>query len=283
MLPLLSVMACKNDDAGEKLVGIEPVACKKSTDSLIDTIDLTAHVNAWNSGDTTVIRSLYTHNALYFTDEEVIALKNKENYAARVFSTSFAEKVQDYAGLKMRVIGCPFEVYDKLVAFCYRWENDKEGFTGVSIIRKEQNLIYLQVSSVNPAWTPNQPYDSLYFQPVSLDSLFGAWAAQDPSKARMYYEENAAILADEDLVKVSWRDFMNPPSLSETIIFYGDWKPVTLNQPLRIGDRIIFAWQWSVFNYPLGHGVRIMRYNGSKMDMDIRYGVRPWEAQGQPF
>jgi len=58
---------------------------------------------------------------------------------------------------------------------------------------------------------------------------------------------------------------------------------VTVGQPLRLGDLVLHAWSWKAFNYPVGYGVRLMRYDGDKISMDIRYAIRPWEAQGRSF
>ncbi len=274
------ITAC-NNRANENSLDFQPVQCNYN--SLTDSIDLNAYVEAWNSGDTSLIKSLYTANALYYTDDEISALRNNAPFSAEVSNPVFTDRVNDYIGMKLRVIGCPVEIYGKLVAFSFRWENDRFGFSGVSILRFENDKIILQVSFFNYDWTPNQAIDSVYFTSIDLNPLFAAWSAMDPVVARQYYEEDAAILADEDLLKAHWRDFTTPPAIDQVIPFYGDWNPVTLNQPLRIGDLVILAWKWNVFEYPFGYGVRILKYTGNMVEMDVRYGIRPWEAEGLPF
>jgi hypothetical protein len=275
------LIACKND-AKDKLTYIA-VGCNIPEESIFDTVDLSSFIDTWNSGDTLAIRSLYASNGMYFTDEEIFKLKNQEPYSADVDDIKFTSHIEEFENLKIRIIGCPVSIYNKLVGFTFRCENDREGFTGVTILRYEGDRILIQVTSMNSEWTPNQTYDSVYFEPVDVTQLLTVWSSHDPDQAREYYSENAAILADEDLAKAPWRDFANPPTLDQVMATYGDWAPVTLNQPLRIGDRVILAWKWSVFPYPMGHGVRILHYNGTLVDMDIRYGIRPWETEGKPF
>jgi hypothetical protein len=279
----MMLASCKENDTTDVKTESQPVICDNLGNALIDTIDLTAYVNAWNSRDTNFLMSLYNTNALFFNDNEIIALKNNQAYDALVSGVVFSHYLKDFQGMRLRIIGCPYKVYNKLIAFSFRWENNAIGYTGVSILRLENDRIQLQVNSMNPAPEPNQPHDSLYIENNNLDPLFEIWAEKDPEKTFLFYTENAVILSDEDLLKVSWRDFKNPPTVIEAINGYGDWNPIALNQPLRIGDRVILAWQWSVFEYPLGHGVRILRYLDDRVDMDIRYGIRPWEAEGKPF
>ncbi len=280
-LILTLVIAACNNEAQLNTMNYVPVQCNYSPN--VDSFDLATYVETWNSGDTLLIRSFYTANAYFFTDQEVIDLKNGLPYSAKITDPGFTDRLSEYSGLTMRIIGCPIAIFDKLVAFNFRMEDEREGFTGASIIRFENNKILLQVFAVNDNHTENQVYDSVYFTPVDLDTVFASWSAMDPVAALQYYDGEAAILADEDLLKVHWRDFTNPPSIDQSIPFYGDWNPVALSQPFRVGDLVLLAWKWNVFTYPLGHGVRILKYSHDKILMDVRYGIRPWEAQGQPF
>ena len=61
------------------------------------------------------------------------------------------------------------------------------------------------------------------------------------------------------------------------------WSPTAASQALRLGSLVWFAWRWTTFSYPLGYGVRVLRYDGQRIDLDVRFAIRPWEPGGKTF
>jgi len=61
------------------------------------------------------------------------------------------------------------------------------------------------------------------------------------------------------------------------------WGMRAAGQPVRLGDLALCAWSWRSFDYPVGYGVRLLQYDGDKIAADVRYAIRPWEAEGKTF
>jgi hypothetical protein len=101
--------------------------------------------------------------------------------------------------------------------------------------------------------------------------------------AQLLYTDEAAILADEDLVQAPWRDFQRPPSVASAIREYSQWNAVAGGEAIRSGDLVWCVWHWQAFDFPFGYGVRVLRYDGQRLDLDIRFAVRPWEPEGKTF
>jgi hypothetical protein len=183
----------------------------------------------------------------------------------------------------MRVLGEPMMIYDKLVAFLYRWENDTEGYDGAALLRYEGDDIFLHSFIESDTLTPNPVDDSSYVQDINMDDVMRAWLDSDLVAAQEIYNENAVILSDEDLAQAAWRDHSTPPKIDRLLIQFSGWNPAILGTPKRIGDMVIFAWHWQAFDYPKGYGIRMVHLQDSQITTDIRYAIRPWEANGKPF
>lgn len=246
--------------------------------------DLSAFVSAWNSRDLGSIRALYLDDATFWSAADAVALRAGETVDARVAADAFAARVEEYGGMRLRVLGEPVGVLGKVVGFAFRWENDREGYNGVSLLRYEGERILLQFYVVDGQLTPNETGDSAYLQPATVDAWAAAWGkGADPVLAAALYTENASVLSDEDLAQVRWRDFKQVPTVAEAVRQYGPWSAVAASQPVRAGNLVWFAWHWSTFTYPLGYGLRVLRYSGERIDLDIRFAIRPWEPGGKTF
>jgi hypothetical protein len=251
--------------------------------SILETIDLSDFVAAWNGGDVSKIRSFYTTDARFYSKADLQYLYQEQPIDVLVSDSSFTEQVANYEGMTLRIIGEPLMVYDKLVAFLYRWENQGEGYDGAALLRYEDGKIFLQTSLESDQLTPNPLDGSSDVQELNLDDLMRVWIDSDSVAAQAFYSENAVILSDEDLAQAAWRDFSRPPKLNQLLSHFAGWGPTILGEPKRLGDLAIFAWHWQQFDYPLGYGVRLVHFQDGKIDTDIRYAIRPWEAKGKPF
>jgi len=244
--------------------------------------DLSAFAEAWSSGDVAEIRAFYAGDATYLSVDEVGSLWDGEPAGVPVADDAFAERVAERAGWQMRIIGTPVGVYDKMVAFTFRWEDATEGYDGAALLRYEGPTIWLHTYAVAPEPTPNRADDSSYLSPVDVGALMQVWRDGDVQGAGAAYTADAVILADEDLVRAPWRDYTTPPGIGVVGSKVG-WDPAVIGTPARLGDLAVFAWHWEAFDYPAGYGVRLVRFSGDLIDIDIRYAVRPWEAQGRSF
>jgi hypothetical protein len=250
----------------------------------ITTTDLSAFTAAWSSHDVSQIRDFYTADARYFPESEIVKLENGQPIDVLVSEGAFQERVNQYQGFKMHVLSNPIKIFDKLVAFSYRWENESEGYNGMALLRYEGDKIFLHTEIISNQLTPNQTEDSAYYKdPVNLDSLMQAWNDADLVLAQTLYTENAAIVSDEDLAQAPWRDFSSPATISKLLPSFESWNPTILSQPVQLDDTVIFPWRWYNRDYPVGYGIRLIKYDGGEISIDVRYVIRPWEANGQPF
>lgn len=250
----------------------------------LETADLTAFAAAWNSHDAVAVRAFYAPDARYFPEQELWNLEQEQPIDVLVWGGTFAQRVQARAGLKMRMLGQPLQVFDKLVAFIFRWENDSSGYNGAALLRYEDSKIYLHTELVSAQPTPNQPDASTSSADEgALSSLMQAWNAGDPQAAASLYLNNAALFSDEDLVQAPWRDFTQPPKINYVVAQFKGWDPAVLGQPLRLEDTLVFAWHWKKYDYPTGYGIRLVHYSGGVIDIDVRFAIRPWETDGGLF
>jgi hypothetical protein len=240
-------------------------------------------VAAWNSGDIGAIRSFYTADARYYPEAEMQNLYHGQPIDVLVSNPSFVNQVARYEGMTLRILDQPMMIYDTLAAFLYRWENNTEGYDGAALLRYENGKIFLHSFIESSQLTPNPLDGSSYVREVNLDDLMHAWNDSDLVAARDIYSEEAVILSDEDLAQAAWRDFSVPPKIDQLLTQFAGWNPTILGTPKRIGDLVIFAWHWQAFDYPKGYGIRMLHIQDSKVGTDIRYAIRPWEANGKPF
>jgi len=259
--------------------------------SILESADLTAFVEAWNSGKIEAIRAFYSDDAAYVSAEQVIALQRKEPVSVLVAEDAFAERVRERQGQQMRILGEPIKVSDKLIGFAFRWEEGSAGYNGVALLRYEGGKIWLHTYTISTARTSNLS-DEATLKPVDLDGLMEVWSAGDVSAVKGFYAETGGIFPvfnDEDIANSlkgivhSAQELAGGYLTSEVRGNAAQWGMTAVGQPLRLGDLVLYAWSWKAFDYPVGYGVRFMRYDGAKISMDIRYALRPWEAQGQSF
>lgn len=260
-----------------------PTPTAPSPERYLESADLSSFAVAWTSGDVAAIRSLYTNDARCFSEDEAWALDREQPFSVLVRSEDFAARAQEHQGLRMRILGEPIGIYGKLVAFAYRWENDSEGYDGVGLLRYEGSLIFLHVFVEAAGRTPDSSDDSSLMQVASFAPLMKAWDTGDVASAQAFYSNPAAILSDEDLAKVAWRDFARPPDLASLIKWFRGWKPAAVGTATRVGDLVFGAWRWETQVYPVAYGVRLLHYDGGAIVTDIRFAIRPWEVSGKPF
>jgi ketosteroid isomerase-like protein len=253
----------------------------------LETVDLTAFAEAWSAGDIEQIRALYAPDATYLSAEEVVALHHGP-LPVQVGDEAFAERVRERQGLTMKILGEPIQVFDKLVGFPFRWQDGSSGFDGVALLRYEGGLIWMHTYATSPERTPNPP-DEPILEPVDLDALMEAWSAGDAQAVRSFYTNGAGVFNDEDIAQslrgrvLSAQQLAGGHLAGEVVGNGGEWGMTAVGQPVRIGDLVLSVWSWKAFDYPLGYGIRLLRYDGDKIDTDIRYAIRPWEARGETF
>jgi len=250
----------------------------------LGTADLSAFAAAWSSHEPAAVRAFYTPDARYFPEQELWNLEHEQPIDVLVDDETFAKRVQSQAGLKMRILGQPIQIFDKLVAFTFRWENDSSGYNSAAMLRYEEGKITLHAELVSAQPTPNQPDASTSTADEgALNNLMQTWNAGDPQAAANFYVKDAALFSDEDLVQAPWRDFTQPPKINYVVAQFADWDPAVLGKPLRLEDTLVFAWHWKTRDYPEGYGIRLIHYNGSVIDIDLRFAIRPWETGGGRF
>ena len=250
----------------------------------LQTADLSAFAAAWSSHDVAAVRAFYSEDARYFPEQELWNLEHEQPIDVLVADESLRWRVQAQAGMKMRVLGQPLQIFDKLVGFVFRWENDTSGYNGAALLRYEDGKISLHAEVLSSQPTPNQAEPgSSPADEAALNSLMQAWNAGKPQAAGQLYLENAALFSDEDLVQAPWRDFTRPPQLQYVVAQFAGWDPAVLGQPLRLEDSLVFAWHWKTRDYPQGYGVRLVHYAGGVIDIDVRFAIRPWETDGGRF
>lgn len=261
-----------------------PAVPSATPDSHVESLDLSAFASSWSTHDVTTIRSLYLDSARYFTEAEARKLYQEEPIHVLVSEDAFLDSVHKYDGYKMRILGKPFGVYGKLVAFAYRWErDDKIGYNGAALLRVEDGRIFLHIDFVSPQQIPGSADDTSHISTMSLDNLMKVWNDADLTAASQLYGDQAVILSDEDLAQALWRDFSQPAQIKDLFAQFAGWDPVVINEPIRIEDLVIFAWRWKMISYPAGYGIRLIHYDDSRIVSDIRFAIRPWEGNGKPF
>jgi hypothetical protein len=259
------------------------VTATSTPETKVEPPELAAFVDAWNRKDVSEIRSLYTEDARYFSESEVQNLEFGKPIDVNVKDQEFAKNVEAYNNYQLRILGKPIVIFDKLIAFPYRWEKEGQGINGVALLRYENDKILIHTFLTSEKLTSNKSNDTQYFEDINLDDLMRTWNTADIKTAQKLYNEGASILSDEDLMQAPWRDFTDPPRLEQVISQFKGWDPVVDGTPKRIDDLIIYTWHWNIANDPIGHGVRIMRYKDATINTDIRYAIRPWETEGKPF
>jgi hypothetical protein len=254
-----------------------------TSESYLETADLANFVSAWNSGEVEKIRSFYTQDARYYPESEMQNLHNQQPIDVLVSDPFFVEKVAAHDGMTMRILSDPWMIYGKLAAFLYRWEDDTEGYDGAALLRYEGDKIFLHSFIESSQLTPNPADGTNYVEDINMDNLMQVWANSDQNAAQEIYTADPVILSDEDLAQAGWRDFSVHPGINQLLTQFSGWKPTIIETPKRIGDLVIFAWHWEAFDYPKGYGVRLVQFKDAHIATDIRYAIRPWEANGKPF
>jgi hypothetical protein len=278
-----SIQAAPTADAVRSPAITESILPSPTSETHLESADLSNFLTAWNSGDVEIIRSLYTQDARYYPESEMQNLYHQQPIDVLVSDPSFAEKVMAHDGMTLRILSNPMVIYKKLVAFLYRWENDFEGYDGAALLRYEDDKIFLHSYIESSQLTPNPVDDTNYVEDINMDNIMQVWVDSDQNAAQEIYDENTVILSDEDLAQASWRDFSVPPSTKQLLTQFAGWNPTIIGTPKRIGDLAIFAWHWEAFDYPKGYGVRLLHFKNLQITTDIRYAIRPWEADGKPF
>jgi hypothetical protein len=286
-VPTESVLAMPTGPAA-----LLPVTSTPSPESNLRSIDLSAFADAWSSGDVKTIKTFYAPGAAYVSAEDAVALQRKEPVSVFVADAAFSERVRAHQGLKFRIMGEPIRIFDKLVGLMYRLEDDTEGYNGVALLRYEGEKIWLHTYVLSAERTPNPAKDAEMLAPIDLTALMDAWSSGDVSAVRGFYNESDGVFAvfnDEDIAlslrgTVHTQDELAGSYLaSEIRTNSAPWGMRAVGQPQRLGDLVLYAWSWKIFDFPVGYGVRFMRYDGDKIATDIRYAIRPWEVGGGQF
>ena len=276
--------------SGETAVAPEalPTQAEPASVSPLRAVDLAQFAATWSSGDLEAIRSLYADDALYLSAEEVVALQHQEAVSATVESEDFAEDVASVDGLSLRILGEPQQVTDKQVMFFFRWEGETEGTNGVALLRTEGNKVWMHTYALDRAPTPNPGVGEELLEPFDVEPLMQAWRSQEVEPVRAFYTEDLAIFNDEDILRSSQGQFRSQSELegeylSSEVREHGTWGMSALAPALRLGDLVLFAWNWEAHAYPVGYGVRFLRLEGDQIAQDLRYALRPWEVGGASF
>jgi len=246
-------------------------------------IGLDPFVAAWNSGDPDSIRGLYAENAMIYSEAAMLALRNKEETEASVAGESFAALVEEHSGQTLAILGEPIIVFDKLVAFVYRWERGSEGANGAALLRYEGDRILLHAFMEESQSAPNLADPVAYLSDVSFDGLMQAWSSSKLEQAQPFYSESPVIVSDEDLLVARWRDFLHPVGLERVLGQFRGWNPTATGPATQVGPFAVGAWGWQMFEYPIGQGIRLVHYQDGLIVTDVRFAIRPWEATGATF
>ena len=250
----------------------------------LQTKDLSSFVEAWNSRDIQSIRALYSDNARIISESDAGKLGRQEPVDLTLNEELIAGCLQSIPEtMKMRIVGEPMMVFDKLVAFTYRIEGETEGYNAAGLLRYEGDKIYQHVFVVSDNLTSNSTPNTELSLKAPIDAMIEAWNQGDLQTASGLYSKDAIILSDEDLAQASWRDFQTPPTLKQLFNQFSGWKPAMDSPLVQMDDAVIFAWGWSIRNFPAGHGVRLVKFQDGMITMDIRYAIRPWEVEGRKF
>jgi hypothetical protein len=269
-----------------------PSPTVSQTEQPAASLDLAAFAKAWSSRDVDAIRSFYSAEAVYLSDEEVIALQRGEPVSPYVADGTFSDRLRAYEGLEMQILGEPVQIFDKLVGFTFRWQDDLDGYNGVALLRYESDRIWMHTYSLSSDRTPNPSTSSQVLETVNMEPLMEAWSAGDVEAVKNFYTVNVGVLAvfnDEDILESlqgithSAYELAGGYLASEVLTQASVWGMVTLGQPVRIGELVLMTWKFESLAFPAGHGIRFLRYDGDKIVTDIRYAIRPWEVGGQTF
>ncbi len=269
-----------------------PTSVVPHAEEHIASVDLTAFAEAWSERDIDRIRFFYLDDAVYISDEEVVALQRGEQVRAHIADDMFSSTLSAYEGLRMRILGDPIQIFDKLVGFAFRWQDDLTGYNGVALLRYEDKRIWLHTYAVEHQRTPNPSADSLPFETVDMGPLMEAWSSGDVDAVRSFYTDIDGVVAvfnDEDILYGLRGNLHSPDELageylaSEVVTQAASWGMAAIGRPVRVGELVLMAWRFEAFTYPSAYGVRFLRYDEDSIVTDIRYAIRPWEAQGQSF
>ncbi len=208
----------------------------------LQTKDLSSFVDAWNSRDVQSISALYSEQARIMSEIELDKLERQTPVEINISDELIAGYLQSIPqSMKLRVIGEPLMVFDKLVAYTYRIEGETDGYNAAGLLRYEGDKIYQHVFLVSDKLTSNAATNKDPLLEAPIGQMLQAWLESDLQTASTVYSDDAIILSDEDIAQAKWRDFQTPPSLDQLFKQFSGWKP-ELDSPLvQLGDMVIFA------------------------------------------
>ena len=271
-----------------------PVIITETPDysNFISTPDLSAFIQAWNSGDVEAIRSYYEPEAVYLSSDEALAIQQKEPVDPLVSSDAFAGRIKTYSGLRLRILGKPIQVTEKQVGYLYRWEGGSDGVNGVAILRYENGKIWMHTYIEDAVATPNPAEGSDPVGLTDLSQLAAVWSSGDMEKAKSLYtmKDGAYLVFNDENIALSLRGrtmtagALEGGNLASELLGNGKaWGMQIIGEPQQLNDLVLAAWSWKAFNHPMGYGIRLMRIVDNQVAVDIRYAFRPWEVAGKPF
>lgn len=264
--------------------GIEKENTMVTPDPKVEAKDLTAFVDAWNSREVQRIYSLYTEDARVYTKAGLRKLMNGDSVEDAIspeLISSFLEATP--LGMNIHIQGSPISIHNKLVAFTYRLENATEGYNASGLLRYEGEKIYQHVFLVSENLSSNDSPSTGSISDSTVGKMIEAWSLNDQQATAALYANDAVILSDEDIAKVPWRDFEKPPTLAQLLDQFAGWEPAQISPAISVDNTAVFAWRWGIRTYPIAYGVRLIEVEDGLITYDIRYAIRPWEAQGGEF
>lgn len=261
------------------------VGGQREEESTVSTIDLTAFVEAWSSGDLAAIRSQYTEDAVYLSAEEVVALQHQRPVSAPVQDETFADEVHGFDGMTLRILGDPQQVTDKQAMFFFRWEGEAQGKNGVALLRYEGDKVWMHVFALSEVLTPNPAPGSEALEAYDVEPLMQAWRSAEFGAVSGFYTDDLAIFNDEDILRALNGDYHSQAELDggylqSELREQGSWGMSASAPAVRLGDLVLLPWHWASLDYPVGYGVRMLRLDGDRVSQDFRFALRPWEVSG---
>lgn len=240
------------------------------------TFDAAGVAAAWSAGDVEAVRAHYTDDALLVFLDEIPDLYRPGAIDPFVAHDAFAGRVAMItAGGTVGTVGEAVVSGDTTGYFAFTVDGGDTPRSGVSLVRLEGGLIWLQVVAF--AGGAGEP------APVDETGLLRAWDAGTVAGVEALYAGGAVVANDRQVVEAVVQPDLTPPA--DLAFAVGELAPLPPGEQrgagLAVGDLSAFPWGLSGLTPPAGEGVRLLRRRDGVITDDIRFVVRPWEADGQ--